>query len=250
MDRTDLENCRVVLVRPKIAANIGAVARVMRNMGLSDLALVRPEADVADPRAALLATHSQDLLENAHIVTDLGHAVADCAFVAGTSARTGGLFRKQTVGTPEMIMPQLCRNLATHKIALVFGSETNGLENEEVARCHYLIHIPTSDFHMSLNLSQAVAICLYELRKFWLSQNEIVSQIDVADFQMQERAYRHLQEALERIHFLYEPKGDSLMHALRHWLGRAQPSRTEINILHGLARQILWYCENSEKTNL
>ena len=100
-------SCRVVLVRPRIASNLGAVARVMRNMGLAELVLVEPAADPADPRGRLLATHSEDILERARIVGDLGAAVAECGIVAATSARTGGLFRKQSAGTPEEILPHL-----------------------------------------------------------------------------------------------------------------------------------------------
>src|SRR5947199_2495726 len=98
-----MNNCRVVLVRPRIAANIGATARVMRNFGLSQLVLVSPEADVNDPRGRLLATHAEDILDDARIVAELRDAVAECVLVAGTSAPTGGLFRRQTAGPPEQI---------------------------------------------------------------------------------------------------------------------------------------------------
>src|SRR5262249_33978773 len=100
-------NCRVVLVRPQIAANVGAAARVMRNTGLSELVLVEPEADPADPRAVQLATHGEDVLRRCRVVADLGQAVADCGLVAATSARVGGLVRRQFVGPPDEIAPRL-----------------------------------------------------------------------------------------------------------------------------------------------
>ena len=102
-----LKQCRVVLIRPHIAANLGAVARVMRNMGLADLVLVAPECDPLDPRARQLSTHGEAILHQARVVADFGSAVADCILVAGTSARTGGLFRRQSLGTPDDIMPAL-----------------------------------------------------------------------------------------------------------------------------------------------
>src|SRR5262249_7458585 len=158
-------NCRVVLVRTKVAANIGAAARVLRNMGLADLVLVAPEADPADPRAELLATpHATDLLRAAHVVPTFEDAVCDCLFVAATSANVGGLFRRQSAGTPEEVLPHLLRVLPSGPAALVFGPEPSGLTNEEVAQCHYLIHIPTDAGYPALNLGQAVAICLNELR--------------------------------------------------------------------------------------
>src|SRR6516165_6183822 len=136
-----LSNCRVVLVRPKIAANLGATARVMKNMGLDQLVLVSPEADPADREARRLSTHGEELLERARIVVDLGEAVADCVLVAATSARTGNLIRSQ-FGSPEEIIPLLATAVATGPAALVFGPEPGGLTDHEIARCHHLIRIP------------------------------------------------------------------------------------------------------------
>src|ERR1700756_4804800 len=104
---SDLERCRVVLVQPRIAGNIGATARIMRNMGLTDLVLVAPEADPHDRNAHQLSTHGEELLHRARIVDDLGAAVSDCLLVVGTSARTGGLFRRQALGWPDELMPHL-----------------------------------------------------------------------------------------------------------------------------------------------
>src|SRR4030081_6916 len=110
-----LLNCRVVLVRPQFAGNLGAVARVMRNMGLGELVLVAPQADPSDRQARQLSTHGESILDAARIVPDLDSALADCVLVAGTSARTGGLFRKQTVGPPEQIAPRLVEVLPDAK---------------------------------------------------------------------------------------------------------------------------------------
>jgi tRNA/rRNA methyltransferase len=235
-----LTRCRVVLVRPKIAANVGAAARVMRNMGLTDLVLVRPEADLDDPRGRLLATHSADILDRARVVDELGEAVADCGRVAATSARVGGLFRRQSVGTPEEIVPQLLEVAPRQPVALVFGPEASGLRDDEVTRCHYLIHIPTDPAQPALNLAQAVAVCLYELRRCWLKQTVPTTPAEPAPFADQERMFNQLREALEEIHFLYGPKADALMHALRHLIGRAGPTPMEVDLLLGLARQMRW----------
>jgi tRNA/rRNA methyltransferase len=239
-----MENCRVVLVRPRIAANLGATARVMRNFGPSRLVLVAPEADVNDQRGRLLATHSQDIIDRATIVPDLGDAVADCVLVAATSARTGGLFRRQSVGPPEQILPLLADAMPDHAVALVFGPESSGLTGAEVTRCHYLVHIPTDAAYPALNLAQAVAICLYELRRLWLARakdSEAARGGDVAaPFALQEHMFDRLREALEAIHFLYGDKADGLMHGLRHLLGRARLTEMEVKLLLGLARQLHW----------
>jgi tRNA/rRNA methyltransferase len=248
-----LENCRVVLMRPRIAANLGATARVMRNMGLCDLVLVAPEADPLDPEARKLSTHGEEILRRARAVSDLGQAVADCVLVAATSARTGGLFRRQTVGPPEEIIPHLVQEMARSPVALVFGTEATGLTNAEISRCHFLIHIPANPDYPTLNLAQAVAICLYELRAAWLKKasNEasaVSKTSEVAPMELQERMFADLREALEAIHFLYGPKADSLMHALRHLIGRAKPSEMEVEMLLGLARQIRWYVDHHRKS--
>src|SRR5271156_6354588 len=128
-----LDRCRVVLVRPQIAGNLGATARAMRNLGFKDLVLVAPEADRDDRNARQMSTQGEDILDRARIVDDLGAALADCVLVAGTSARTGGLFRRQSMGPPEDILPRLAESMAAGQpVALVFGPEATGLANKEV----------------------------------------------------------------------------------------------------------------------
>jgi tRNA/rRNA methyltransferase len=218
----------------------------MYNMGLDDLVLVAPEADVADRQARRLSTHGEALLQRARVVAELGEAVADCVLVAATSARTGKLIRGQ-FAPPDEIMPLLVRALPSAPVGLVFGPERDGLTNRELTRCHYLIHIPTDPEYPALNLAQAVAICLYELRRTWLRQTQNADEpTRVATFAEQERMFRNLRTALEQIHFLYGPKADVLMHALRHLIGRARPTEMEVGVLFGLARQIRWYANRQD----
>jgi tRNA/rRNA methyltransferase len=245
-----LHNCRVILVRPKIAANLGATARAMRNMGLSQLVLVAPEADPADRQARQLSTHGEEILDRARICSDLGEALAECLVVAGTSARIGGPYRRQSVAPPEAVMPRLVEVLAAGPAALVFGPETNGLTDEEVTRCHHLIHIPAEPSYPALNLAQSVVICLYEVRRAWLNRAK-PKQLAThpAPFADQERMFQHLRTALEEIHFLYGDKAGPLMHALRHLIGRARPTPMEVDVLLGLARQIRWFARHSTTDN-
>jgi TrmH family RNA methyltransferase len=176
------------------------------------------------------------------MVADLGAAVADCPWVAATSAEVGGPVRRQSAGTPRQLMPRLASAACSGRVALVFGPEPSGLTNEEVTRCHYLIHVPTDPTYGALNLAQAVAICLYELRCSWLAEVGAGEPIEpAASFAEQERMFDHLRRALEAIHYLYGPKADTLMHGLRHLIGRAGPTTMEVKLLHGLARQIQWH---------
>jgi tRNA/rRNA methyltransferase len=168
---------------------------------------------------------------------------------AASSARLGGLFRKQALGHPDKIAAHLLDTAASAPVALVFGPEPTGLTNEEVARCNYLIHIPTNPEYPALNLAQAVAICLYELRRTWLKRTEVggARRADAAPLADQERMFAHLQQALEEIHFLYGPKAESLMFALRHLIGRAGPTEMEVDLLFGLARQVRWFVEHGKE---
>jgi tRNA/rRNA methyltransferase len=237
-----LDNCRVVLVRPEVAGNLGATARIMRNMGLSQLVLVAPVADRNDREARRLSTQGEEILQRARVVAELGDAVADCTLVAATSARTGGLYRKQGLGTPEEVLPHFAAACTSAPVALVFGPEPTGLTNAEVTRCHYLMHIPADPVYPALNLAQAVAVCLYELRRAWQRQTQAPRVAEPAvPFAAQERVFASLRTALEEIHFLYGDNAATLMHALRHLIGRAQPSAMEVDLLFGLARQIRWY---------
>jgi tRNA/rRNA methyltransferase len=249
-----LTACRVILVRTRIAANIGATARVMRNFGLSELVLVAPEADPQDPRGRLLATHAEDLLDKARIVPELGDAVGDCILVVGTSARTGGLFRRQSVVATEQFAPQVVQAFASGPVALVFGPEPSGLTDTEVTRCHYLIHIPTDPHYPALNLAQAVAITLHEIYKAWLNRAGAPPTTDDpasrAPFSAQEQMFDRLREALEAIHFLHGDKADALMHGIRHLLGKAKLTEMEVKLLLGLARQLIWITQLDQTSQI
>jgi tRNA/rRNA methyltransferase len=235
---------RVVLVRPQIAANIGATARILRNFALPDLVLVSPEADPLDQSARQLSTHGESILHSARIVNDLGEAVSDCVRVAGTSAKVTGRIREQSQGMPREILPLLARDQIHGPVALVFGSERDGLTTAEVARCHHLIHIPSDEGYAALNLAQSVAICVYEHRLASLAGSvAAVPEEAPVPFELQERMYDALREGLERLGFLYDERADSLWHAIRQLIGRAGPTAIEARILLGLARQIRWYTD-------
>src|SRR5262249_24541350 len=224
-----MASCRIVLVRTHYAGNLGATARVMHNFALTDVVLVDPQADIDDREARRLSTHGEFILDQARIEPDLASAVADCTLVAGTSALTSGLSRGTGSGTVRALIPPLVSKAGAGRLALVFGPEPSGLTNEEVGLCHYLLTIPTAPEYRALNLAQAVGICLYELHlAARMPQRVEPTQHPVASYQEQERMFEHLRQALEAIHFLYGPKADALLHALRHVLGRAQLSPLEV----------------------
>lgn len=239
-----LHRCRIVLVRPHYAGNLGAAARVMRNFGLSDLVLVDPIATPNDLDARRMATHGLGVLDAARIVADLGAALADCTFALATSALTQGVMRATVVGTPQQQFPAMLQALATGSAALVFGPEPHGLTTAEISRCHGLVHIPVDPVFPALNLAQAVAICCYELHRIAGAPHPTSEPHDrtapIASIAEQDRMFEHLRDALTAIGFLFGTRADALMHAVRHLIGRANPTSQDVKILHGLARQLLY----------
>ncbi len=262
-----LGNIRVVLMRPRGAANVGATARAMKNMGLHELVLVRPAAavraavnapatspaayraacaeeapDDASPATAAfwskaLAVHAEDVLSHARCCETLAEAVVGCSVVAGTTCRDG-LYRA-AAESPRVAAPRLVAAAENNRVALVFGPEDHGLSNEDLKACHQLICIPSDPGYASLNLAQAVMVCCYEL---FLAANGNPENIPVlAPAERVALLFDRLQSALLSIGFLHADNPDHIMFALRRLLGRAQMEDRDVRILLGLARQIEWY---------
>ena len=240
-----LHRCRIVLVRPHYAGNLGSTARVMRNFGLSELVLAAPFASTDDLDARRLATHGLAVLDSARVVPELGDAISDCVFTLATSALTAGVIRRGMIGSPSEMLPRLFAASERGPVALVFGPEPHGLSNEEIGRCHGMIHIPVDRDYPALNLAQAVTICCYELRKAW-SENVNTERKEpepgplIAPHEDLERMFEHLRESFQAVGFLFGDRQESLMHAMRQLIGRALPTPQEVRMLHGLARQLLW----------
>jgi tRNA/rRNA methyltransferase len=235
------------LVHPKIAGNIGSVARAMKNFGLNDLRLVNSVADPLAQEARQLSTQGESILHDAKTFPSLQEAVADCVWVAATSARLGGLFRRQNVLTVREGMQLGVERSQSGTIALVFGPEDHGLTTEQVSLCHHLLTIPASEEYGVLNLAQAVVICLYEWHLATGHDTPLETRDPVAAASELQYMFDHLEESLRAVHYIWGEKGSSVMHAIRHLLSRAQPTDVEVKLLHGLARQLLWYVEHHQK---
>ncbi|HWP58266.1 MAG TPA: RNA methyltransferase [Candidatus Acidoferrales bacterium] len=239
-----LANIRVVLVEPKGSGNIGSVARAMKNMGVSDLALVGN----ARPRsfwARAMAVHARDILAAAKRYASLREAVADCGLVIGTTCRPG-LYRSHS-RAPREVAPEIVAAARAHKTALVFGPEDRGLSNHDLKHCQWLITIPTHEDYPSLNVAQAAVICLYEIFLAALGETpkEAVAR---APAESVERLFDRMQRTLLQIGFLDPQNPDHLMLALRRLFGRAGLEERDVRILSGLFRQIEWYLEGGWKT--
>jgi len=235
-----LRNIRIVLVRPLGAANVGAVARAMKNMGLRELVLVQPALMNAF-WAKAMAVHADDVLGNVRQTDSLNEAVADCGLVVGTTCRAG-LYRA-AAEPPRVAAPRIVAAAAANRVALVFGPEDHGLSNEDLKACQQLIAIPTAPEYASLNLAQAVLVCCYEL--FLVTTNEQAETppptVSLATAERVEFMFQRLQTAFLSIGFLHADNPNHIMFALRRILGRAQLEERDVRIFLALARQIEWF---------
>jgi len=240
---------RVVLVRPRGGANVGAVCRAMKNMGTGDLALVTSDFDREQARR--MAVHAGDVLWSAREVDTLSEAVAGCTTVVGTTCRPGS-FRRRARDIRDLAaeLVRLPMIDCGRPVALLFGAEDTGLTNNEVAFCHHLAYIPAASAYPSLNLAQAVLLCLYELRRHWWERDGAVLSHPVqgedeprqpADAAAVESMLGALEQALTDIGFLAERGSSGVMATIRALLTRSGLDVREVRILHGIARQIRWF---------
>lgn len=231
------ERLRVVLLRTSHPGNIGASARAMRTMGLRRLVLVAPDR-FPDPEAEAMASGASELLAEAEIGTELAAALSDVHFAFGTTARRRGV-SIPFLAPREAAAEALRRVRAGQRVAVVFGNERTGLENEELALCQAAVMIPANPEYPSLNLAQAVQILCYELRIAALAQEQQASPFParrdppatLAEF---EGLMAHLARYLERIDFHKGRSPKTVLLRIRRMLQRADLDRREVRILRGI----------------
>lgn len=239
---------RFVLVETSRAGNIGAVARAMKTMGFSDLVLVKPRfADaLSDPEAIAFASGAQDVLAGARIVDDIGQALEGCNFAAAVSARLREF--SPPLWSPRAFASHVSTDGAGLRAALIFGNERFGLPNQIVEQCNVLINIPANPAYSSLNLAQAAQVLAYECRVAAESgeatPGEATSGVvgfhgETASLAQIDGMYAHLEQALVAIDFLDADHPKKLMPRLKRLFARTQLETEEVNILRGIANQIL-----------
>lgn len=231
------DSLRIVLVGTQHPGNIGSAARAMKTMGLSRLMLVAPQR-YPDRDAYALAAGANDLLDTAEIHPTLASAVADCHLVVASTAR------HRTVPMPELTPREGAQRLlegeAMGQVALVFGRERTGLENDELQLCHSAICIPANPDYSSLNLAAAVQVLAYELRVARLAQAPVAKappcgpdDLPAAHGEM-EGFFAHLGALLDDIEFHKGKPPDMVTQRLRRLFLRAQPDPRELRILRGI----------------
>jgi len=243
------QRLRFILVETSRAGNIGAVARAMKTMGFDDLVLVNPRFENAlqDAEAIAFASGATDILERARVVGSMAEALEGVNFAAAVSARLREY--SPPVLTPRELSAQLVAQTELHA-AVILGNERTGLPNEVVEKCNVLVNIPANPEYSSLNLSQAAQVLAYECRMAALDgaasvrqpggdANEIGFQGVAASVAQIEGMYAHLEQALVEIGFLDASNPRKLMPRLKRMFSRAQLETEEVNILRGIARQMV-----------
>jgi len=236
------ENLRVVLVAPRNPLNIGAAARAMSNFGFFDLRLVNPY-QVAF-REAKSAVKAERVLRDAREFPTLAEAVADCELVVGTTSR-GPRALEHPLRRLERGARLIARKLTSAPAALLFGSEKFGLSNDDMSHCHWLMRIPTREEHGSMNLGQAVAVCLYELVRNPSAEARAAGKPPAKGEDL-ERMTSLLLELLDRSGYVHARVGGSTLMKLRRLVRRMDLSAHDAEVWLGMLRQIRWKLLSSE----
>ncbi|HEY9197827.1 MAG TPA: tRNA (cytosine(32)/uridine(32)-2'-O)-methyltransferase TrmJ [Gammaproteobacteria bacterium] len=231
-----LSDIRIVLVHTSHPGNIGAAARAMKNMCLDQLVLVQP-AQFPSAEATARASGADDLLARARCCATLDEALADCALVIGASARLRNVRWPEL--DPRAAAEQALQASDLAPVALVFGREQSGLSNDELERCHALVHIPSNPEYASLNLAQAVQVLAYEVHMAHLTRSVGGWQAPPPEFppctaEQMERFYAHLEQAVIDLEFLDPARPGQLLRRLRRLFQRARLDTNEMNILRGI----------------
>jgi len=227
---------RVILVAPRNPLNIGAAARAMSNFGFFELRLVNPYAVAF--REAKSAVKAERVMREAREYSSLADAVADCSLVVGTTSR-GPRALQHPLRRLETGGRLISKKLGTQPVALLFGSEKFGLSNEDLSHCHWLLRIPTREEHGSMNLGQAVAVCLYEVIRNPAGERKIPAK-PAAQTEALERMTALLEELLDRSGYVHARVGESTRMKIRRLVRRLDVNAHDAEVWMGMLRQIRW----------
>ncbi len=240
-----LDQIKIVLCFTSHPGNIGAAARAMKTMGLSQLVLVSPK-DFPSEEASARSSGALDILDNATVVNSVEEAIKDCKLVIGTSSRNRAL--PWPLVEPREMVQIISEKSQARPVAILFGRESVGLLNEELQLCNYHVNIPANPEYMSLNLASAVQIISYELRLQFLNESplkeEAFEQKDsetTATSEQVEGLYQHIEQTMVTTDF-FDPENPKLLSArIRRLFAKSQLNQGEVNILRGFLASIEKY---------
>ncbi len=231
-----MKNISIICLRIKGSGNIGSIARAMKNMGVEDLILVNPETDI-DKDTRKMAVAAFDIVEKARIVSKLEDLLPEFNLLVGTSARTGKL--RQNIFTPGKFAEEIATKFSDGKIGILFGPEDSGLSKKDLFLCDYIVRIPTVKNFKSLNISQAVLIVLYEIFLIKSGIRAFPSGIKSKPSTRGDREllFNHIEDTLLNVGYLHENNPKRIMFTIRQIFSRANLSKRDVQILHGIFSQ-------------
>ena len=227
---------RFVLVETSHPGNIGAVARAMKNMGVSDLVLVNPR-EYPHPDATARASGADDVLMNARVVQTLPEAITDCGLVLATTARVRDQYFRVLEAREAAVRMVAEARAEKGAVAVLFGTERFGLSNEHLLLAHALLRIPANPEYTSLNIAMAAQLIAYEIRMAQHEPGQYMPPRDtpLATPQQMEGFYAHLQQVMDESNFRDRTQGGThLMGRIRRLFNRAELDGNELNILRGI----------------
>ena len=238
-----------VLVRPQMGENIGAAARAMANFGLGRMRLVAPRDGWPNPKAVAMASGAGRLQDDAQVYDTTAEAIADCTHVYATTARPRGLIK--SVVTPERAMAETAEKLGQGgQVAVLFGPERAGLENEDIARATAIISVPVDPAFPSLNLAQCALLTAYEWRRQAVPavpERMEYAGSDPATAVEVEKLGDHYEQRLGQAGFFFpEDKAAHMKQNLRNLWSRLPLTRADVQILHGVLRQMVRWKERGD----
>lgn len=238
-----------VLVRPQMGENIGAAARAMWNFGLDRMRIVAPRDGWPNSKAVAMASGAGRLLDEAGLASDLPEALEDCSFVFATTARPRELIKP--VYSPEAAM-KLAREKIQNgeKVAVLFGPERAGLENDDIARANAIISVPVNPDFASLNLGQCVLLTAYEWQRQITDVTVEVTELGKTDWATGhdvEALVRHYEDRLEEAGFFFpKAKAAGMKVVFRNMFSRMRLTRSDVQMLHGVMRQMVRWKQSGE----
>ncbi|MFP4007610.1 MAG: RNA methyltransferase [Spirulinaceae cyanobacterium] len=241
-----MTNIKIILVEPAGALNVGSVARVMKNMGLYQLILVKPHCDRDSPEARQMAVHGRDVLDKALCVETIPEALIGVQRAIATTNRDRNL--PTPLQPPKTVLPWLLEEDCTS--ALIFGPEDRGLSNEELNYAQRFLGIPANSEYSSLNLAQAVAVCVYELYQLQQQSHYTTAKPKdtLASLEQLEGYFNQLEATLLNIGYLYPHTAAARMKKFRSVFKRADLTPEEVAMLRGVLRQVDWAINSQQSS--
>ena len=246
---TDVPQPAFVLIRPQMGENIGAAARAMLNFGLNRMRITSPRDGWPNQKAVAMASGAGRVLDDAQIFASTADAIGDCVYVYATTARPRELTKP--VFSPEAAMQDAAQRLSQgQKVAVMFGPERAGMENDDISRANAIVTVPVNPEFPSLNLAQCVLLMGYEWRR---ATTEVTAQTvsmegDWAEQIEIEKLAEHYESRMEDAGFFYPAaKASNMKTNLRNLWSRMPLTRADVQMLHGVLRQMVRWKERGDE---